>query len=203
MQFIFQSFQYERQRRIIRLLLGLSPGGEESLSSVYSEANLIMKRPFLLLTLLEFLENGKIIQGAENIAKELLTTLKSQDLVMIAYIDRDLVQSVVTTEEWLERLTSANEETGEVAASEELVNITTQIVNRIKSENADMLESMTIQAATPSVASRKDYAPEDLKEEDQGSELEEMYEVDIKNKEGEAASKPVNLSIEISEEEDL
>ena len=173
------------------------------MSSVYSEANLIMKRPFLLLTLLEFLENGKIIQGAENIAKELLTTLKSQDLIMIAYIDRDLVQSVVTTEEWLERLTSANEETGEVAASEELVNITTQIVNRIKSENADMLESMTIQAATPSVASRKDYAPEDLKEEDQGSELEEMYEVDIKNKEGEAASKPVNLSIEISEEEDL
>ena len=90
-----------------------------------------------------------------------------------------------------------------MAASEELINITTQIVNRIKSENADMLESMTIQAATPSVASRKDFAPEDLKEEDQGSELEEMYDVDMKNREGEGASKPVNLSIEISEEEDL
>ena len=122
---------------------------------------------------------------------------------MIAYIDRDLVQSVVTSEDWLERLTAENQETGEVAASEELINITTQIVNRIKSENADMLESMTIQAATPSVASRKDFAPEDLKEEDQGSELEEMYDVDMKNREGEGASKPVNLSIEISEEEDL
>ena len=149
------------------------------------------------------MENGKIIQGAEGIAKELLTTLKSQDLVMIAYIDRELVESVVTTEDWLDRLTAENAETGEVAASEVLVNVTTQIVNRIKSENADMLESMTIQAATPSVASRRDYAPEDLKAEDQGSELEEMYEVDIKNKEEAGASKPANLSLDISAEEGM
>lgn len=203
MQFIFQSFHYERQRRIIRLLLGLSPDGAESVSSVFGEANLIMKKPFLMYTLLEFLENGKIIQGAEGIAKELLTTLKSQDLVMIAYIDRELVESVVTTEDWLDRLTAENAETGEVAASEVLVNVTTQIVNRIKSENADMLESMTIQAATPSVASRRDYAPEDLKAEDQGSELEEMYEVDIKNKEEAGASKPANLSLDISAEEGM
>lgn len=202
MQFIFQSFQYERQRRIIRLLLGLSPGGEESVSSVFGEANLIMKKPFLIFTLLEFLENGKRIQGAENIAKELLTTLKSQDLVMIAYIDRDLVESVVTTEDWLERLLAEDQETGEVAASEMLVNITTQIVNRIKSENADMLESMAIQGATASVAGRGEQAPEDLAEGDQGSELEEMYEVDIKNKEEGGASKPANLSLDISADDD-
>ena len=148
------------------------------------------------------MENGKRIQGAENIAKELLTTLKSQDLVMIAYIDRDLVESVVTTEDWLDRLMAEDQETGEVAASEMLVNITTQIVNRIKSENADMLESMAIQAATPSVASRREYAPEELKEEDQGSELEEMYEVDIKNKEEGGAGKPANLSLDISADDD-
>ena len=76
MQFVFSNLVYEKQKRITRLLLGLSPDGSECVSSVFPEANLTMKKPFLVYTLLEFLVNGKKIQGAEGVAKELLTTLQ-------------------------------------------------------------------------------------------------------------------------------
>ena len=140
-QFVFSNLAYEKQKRIVRLLLGLSPDGTECVSYPFADGNLTMKKPFLVFTLLEFLMNAKKIQGAESIAKELLTTLQSQDLQLIAYIDRDLVESVVTTEEWLDRLQASDPDKDEHPASEELVNYTTQIVNRIKSENSDMVDA--------------------------------------------------------------
>ena len=160
-----------------------------------------MKRPFLCYTLLEFLVNGKKIQYADSVAKELLTTLQAQDLVLITYIDRDLVESVVTTEDWYDRLMASDPDNDEQPASEELVNYTQQIVNRIKSENADMVEKALQPSKMSSEVVKKDYAPEDLKEDGNISELEEMYEVDMQKREEEKESKPVDLSIEISDDE--
>ena len=45
MQFIFSSYPYYMQRRIVRLLLGLSPDGEYSFWSVF-DLNVILKRPY-------------------------------------------------------------------------------------------------------------------------------------------------------------
>ena len=121
---------------------------------------------------------------------------------MIAYIDRDLVESVVTTEEWLDRLMSSDPERDDHPASEELVNFTTQIVNRIKSENADLMEKALQPVKQPSeVKAKKEYTPADLKEDGNASELEEMYEVDMEKKEEAQESKPVDMSIEISDDD--
>ncbi len=45
MQFIFSSYPYFMQRRIVRLLLGLSPDGEFSFWSAY-DLSVILKRPY-------------------------------------------------------------------------------------------------------------------------------------------------------------
>jgi len=78
MQFIFSSFDYTRQRRIIRILLGLSQDGTECVAHAFEEGNLIMTRPYFIYTLLEFLDNGKFIRSAENMGKQILSTATSE-----------------------------------------------------------------------------------------------------------------------------
>ena len=90
MQFIFSSYPYYMQRRIVRLLLGLSPDGEYSFWSVF-DLNVILKRPYQLIILTELLENSGRISQARDISRELLTHLTPQQLVLVAYIDRHMI----------------------------------------------------------------------------------------------------------------
>ena len=71
---------------------------------MFAEANITTKSPFVVFTLLEFLENGKKVRGAEKVAKDLLGALTAEQYVLISYIDRELVESIASTDQWLERL---------------------------------------------------------------------------------------------------
>lgn len=89
MQFVFSSYSYERQRRIVRMLLGISPDGADNLFSVF-EPGVTLKAPYQLLTLIELLVNSAIIMQAENVAKDLLTTLTPEKIVLATHIDGSL-----------------------------------------------------------------------------------------------------------------
>lgn len=71
-------------------MLGLSPDGEHSLTASF-EKSITLKRPYQLIVLIEMLENCSRISQASDIAKELLTSLTSEQLVLVSQIDSDLV----------------------------------------------------------------------------------------------------------------
>jgi len=77
MQFIFCSLPYENQRTIVRMLLGLSPDGCQSMHSVF-ESSVTLDRPYILIALIEMLESSHLISKAEVVAKDLLTKLTSE-----------------------------------------------------------------------------------------------------------------------------
>jgi len=87
MQFLFCSYPYEMQRSITRLLLGLDPSGEFEFWNVF-EQSITLKRPYQLFVLLEMLENSGRISQARDIAKDLLTHLTKEQLVLVSYVDR-------------------------------------------------------------------------------------------------------------------
>ena len=123
----------------MRLLLGLSPDGEYSFWSVF-DLNVILKRPYQLIILTELLENSGRISQARDISKELLTHLTPQQLVLVAYIDRHMIQQVVTTDEMLDQLKQDAEN------DQELIGYMSKLVNRIKQENEEsgvMIDQLT------------------------------------------------------------
>lgn len=72
-----------------------------------------------------------MIAQAEIVAKELLTQMTSEQLVLVSHIDKDLIQTVVTSDHALERL---EDETG---VNKTLINYMMKILNRIKQSNFD------------------------------------------------------------------
>ena len=103
-------------------MLGLSQDGKECLGHTFDEGNIIMKRPYLLFTLLEFLDNGKNIRFGENIGKQLLSTCTKEQLILISYIDRELVDYMINPDKlWIKKLQHSDIENEEIPASDELI----------------------------------------------------------------------------------
>ena len=102
-QFIFSSYSYEVQRVITRLLLGLTSTGEYELFGMFDQS-VTLKRPYQLLVLFEALENSGKISQIRDIAKDLLTHLTAEQLVLVSFIDRNIIHSVITTDEMLSEL---------------------------------------------------------------------------------------------------
>ena len=78
-QFIFSSYPYEAQRRITRLLLGLSAEGDKTMkTSDVFEPNITLQRPFQPYVLIETLENGVKITQLSKVCQELLENMSSE-----------------------------------------------------------------------------------------------------------------------------
>ena len=78
-QFTFSSYPYESQRRIVRLLLGLSEDGDSSLAtSEIFEPNITLQRPFQVFALIEALENGSKISQLKKVCQELVANMSSE-----------------------------------------------------------------------------------------------------------------------------
>lgn len=77
MQLIFCSYPYQSQRRIVRLLLGLTQDGEHQCWVAFDQT-ILLKRPFQLIVLMEMLQNSGRISQARDISKELLTHLTAE-----------------------------------------------------------------------------------------------------------------------------
>ena len=103
MQYIFSSFRYGDQRTIVRMMMGLSPDGTERMNSVF-EPSVTLERPYQLFTLIEMLESSHLISKQDSVAKELLVKLTGEQLVLASYIDRSLIEKVVTTDQVVEQL---------------------------------------------------------------------------------------------------
>lgn len=154
MQFLFDSYPYESQRRITRLLLGLLPDvmteelddGEEMESELFEDEDdefrrvetrqlwhvfelktITVRRPFIVFVLIELMENRWRGAQAIETARELLLRLQPVELQLAFYVDRRLAEFVRSTEDWLR-----DEKDRE---DPNLVSSITNIVNRIKKEN--------------------------------------------------------------------
>jgi len=71
---IFSSYPYDAQRRIVRLLLGLTSDGRNELFALF-DSSMTLKSPFKLLVLSEILENGERISQLGEIVQNMIETL--------------------------------------------------------------------------------------------------------------------------------
>ena len=71
---IFCNYPYDAQRRITRLLLGLTADGKNELFALF-DSNVTLKSPYQLVVLSEVLENGENISQTKEIIKDMLETL--------------------------------------------------------------------------------------------------------------------------------
>lgn len=97
MQYIFCSYPMDIQKRIVRMLLGLSPDGKEAILPIF-EHSVTLKRPYQAVSALILLESRDLIQKATMMATELLTSMTTLQIVLLPYLDRDLIMSVVSEE---------------------------------------------------------------------------------------------------------
>ena len=146
--------------------------------------------------LLELLSNVTKIAQAKEIAKKLLTALTSEQLVLVSHIDRHLIQSVITTDDLINKLQT--EKPNEV----DLQNYMTSLVNRLKNENMEQGLNMNemVRFHTKKRTIRGSIAPhQDVLDhpgqKDQISDLDELEFVEEENK---AAG---NFSIDMSDDD--
>ena len=106
MQFVFASFEIERQKRIVRLMLGLSPEGHEVYAPII-DTKVCLMTPYLLISLLEVLHNVTKISQAKTLLVEMVTHLRDYELVLVGFLDKPFVSEVLSPS-WLSEFTEAN-----------------------------------------------------------------------------------------------
>lgn len=77
------------------------------------------------------LENSHLIKKADMVAKELLTKLTDEQLVLVSYIDHQLIEDSITTDKVLESLKNA------AGVPQALIDFMSKILLRLKHENLD------------------------------------------------------------------
>jgi len=103
MQFIFCSLPYESQKRITRLLLGLTADGEDEIFAML-DSNIILKRPYMLVVLALVLESRGKISQINDISRDLLTHLTSDQIVLASFIDPHFPELVIEVDQELQTL---------------------------------------------------------------------------------------------------
>ena len=103
MQFIFSSFPIDAQRRITRLLLGLTADGENELFAML-DSSIILKKPYQLVVLIEVMQNHGNISQIKEIARDLLTHLTKEQITLTFALDTNLAQTVLQLDQDLQSL---------------------------------------------------------------------------------------------------
>ena len=207
MQMLFCSYPYEAQRRITRLLLGLLPEVQPSdfddygehedfdadqqdiarkvekrqLWTVFEPDHITLRRPYLVFVFIEMMQyRWRGLQAIET-AKELLMHLTPAELQLAFCIDRQLIEYVKNTEDWL-RLESESEDPN-------LVTYINGLVNRIKKEapSADFKVNQLARMTTKARTVRGSVMPHDVidlhpaqKDAQSDLSLSEEEELDMK-----------------------
>ena len=102
-QCIFSSYPYDAQRRIARLLIGLTSDGQNELFALF-DAPVTLKSPYQLLVLSEVLENGDKISQVWEIVKDMLATLTEAQMLILPYHDKNIVHTIVNIESMYQRI---------------------------------------------------------------------------------------------------
>ena len=130
MQVIFTSFPLETQKRIMRLIMGLSPDGKEYIKPIF-EPNITLKKPYCTIALMILLESAEKVQSPLKVAQQLLTSMTTMQLSTVAFMDRGLISSFVVQDD------GSSEARSFKSTDKKLEAMMEKLINRITTESQE------------------------------------------------------------------